>query len=184
MDVNIHGRHLNLSDGLREMAEGKIEAATRFFEGKVVKVDVEFSEEPNPRQVESRHQCEITANVAQHLVRVESQSSDRTAAFDDAVDRFERQLRKLKERLIQRHRTDDHKRLNAEGFEDDDSEDTDDVQIERVKQFILKPMTPQEAVLQMELLGHAFFFFLNAETDQHAVVYWRKNKSVGLIEAS
>ncbi len=184
MDINIHGRHLNLSDGLRDMALGKIDAATRFFEGKVVRVDVEFSEEPNPRQADTRHQVEITANVAQHLVRVESQSADRAAAFDDAVERFERQLRKLKERLIQRHRTDDHKRLNAEGFEVEETEDTDEVLIERVKQFTLKPMTPQEAVLQMELLGHAFFFFLNAETDQHAVVYWRKNKTVGLIEAS
>jgi len=184
MDVDIHGRHLNLSDGLREMAEGKIEAATRFFEGKVIKVDVEFSEEPNSRQAEFKHQCEITANVAQHLVRVESHAAERVAAFDDAVERFERQLRKLKERLIQRHRTDDHKRLNAEGFSDDVVEDADEVQIERVKQFTLKPMTPQEAVLQMELLGHEFFFFMNGETDKHAVVYRRKNKSVGLIEAS
>ncbi len=95
---------------------------------------------------------------------------------------LERNLRRLKERLITRHRRGE-KRLNglAAGVEEDTSDDRE-LRIERVKQFAVKPMTPEEAALQMETLGHAFYLFLNAETDRYSVLYRRRGGTLGLIE--
>ena len=95
---------------------------------------------------------------------------------------FERNLRRLKERLITRHRRGE-KRLNTSpsGVEESIEEDRD-LRIERVKQFAVKPMTPEEAALQMETLGHSFYLFLNAETDQYGVLYRRRGGTLGLIE--
>ncbi len=97
------------------------------------------------------------------------------------MDKYERQLRRLKERLITRGRR--GKRLNAvpEGVEEE-GDMIDAHRIDRVKRFDVKPMTPEEAALQMDLLEHNFFFFLNGETERYGVLYRRRNGSLGLIE--
>jgi putative sigma-54 modulation protein len=99
------------------------------------------------------------------------------------VDKFERQLRRHKERLIGRSRRGVDKRLNAasSGVEED-SGAVNDIRIDRVKRFAVKPMTPEEAALQMDLLGHNFFLFLNGQTDRYSVLYRRRDGSLGLIE--
>jgi len=116
-------------------------------------------------------------------VRVESSESDERAALEAAVDKFERQLRRLKERLIGRSRQPADKELNAQppGVEEDHGA-ADEIRIDRVKRFAVKPMTPEEAALQMDLLGHGFFLFLNGETDLYSVLYRRRDGSYGLIE--
>jgi putative sigma-54 modulation protein len=181
VEVRVHGTHTDLSDELKALAEEKVSHAARVFEDARF-ADVEFSEEANPR-ITDRFRVEITAAAAGQTVRVESSEFDERAALDVAVDKFERQLRRLKERLIGRSRRPEDKGLNAvpAGVEED-SGAADDIRIDRVKRFAVKPMTPEEAALQMDLLGHGFFLFLNGETDRYSVLYRRRDGSYGLIE--
>ena len=123
----------------------------------------------------------ITSLAAGHTVRAVASAIDDRAALDLAVDKFERQLRKLKERLIQRTRTVEHKHLNH-APEISDEKVQDAPQIVRTKRFAMHPMTPEEAALQMEMIGHDFFFFLDAESGRHCVLYHRKDGQLGLIE--
>ena len=117
-------------------------------------------------------------------MRVEAAAQEAQEALDLAVAKFERQLRKLKDRLITKARKSD-KRLNQPMPTVDEEGDTDaSTRIVRVKQFTIKPMTPEEAALQMEMLNHSFFFFLNAESDEYAVLYRRDDGQLGLIEPS
>jgi putative sigma-54 modulation protein len=181
VEFRIHGVRIELDDEIRDLAEAKVTRAAKVFDGTDF-VDVEFTEESNPRMADERFRVEITALAGGHTVRVENADADERAALDKAVDVFERNLRRLKERLISRNRRSE-KRLNttSSGVEEG-NEDDRGLQIERVKQFSMKPMTPQEAALQMEALGHAFYLFLNAETDEHAVLYRRRGGTLGLIE--
>jgi putative sigma-54 modulation protein len=181
VEIRIHGTHMTVDNELRQMAEDKVANAGRVFDDAQF-CDVEFSEEHNPRMADERFRVEITATAAGHTVRVEAAESDERAALDSAVDRFERNLRRLKERLITRHRRGE-KRLNerSSGVEEDNEQDRTLV-IERVKQFAVKPMTPEEAALQMETLGHSFYLFLNADTDRYGVLYRRRGGTLGLIE--
>jgi putative sigma-54 modulation protein len=98
------------------------------------------------------------------------------------VDKLERQLSRLKERLVARHRRGGDKQLNSASEGVEETSGPADSRIERVKRFAVKPMTPEEAALQMELLGHSFYLFLNAESDRYSVLYRRRGGSLGLIE--
>jgi putative sigma-54 modulation protein len=180
VEVRIHGNHTDVDDALRDVAREKVTHAARVWED-VPYADVEFAEEPNPRMSEERFRVEITSSAAGQVVRVEAAAFDDRAALDLAVDKFERQLRRLKERLIDRSRRASEKHLNAPP-ESVEEEADDELRIERVKRFAVKPMTPQEAALQMELLGHSFYLFLNAETERYSVLYRRRGGSLGLIE--
>jgi len=169
VEVRVHGTHFDLNEDLTALAVEKVVHATRMFDDARF-ADVEFSEESNPRIAE-RFRVEITATAAGQTVRVESSGLDERAALDIAVDKFERQLRRLKERLIGRSRKHSDKGLNAasSGVEEELGAADD-------------PMTPEEAALQMDLLGHGFFLFLNGETDRYSVLYRRRDGSLGLIE--
>lgn len=180
MDVRVHGSNVQVPDDIKELAETKVSHAGRMFDN-VAAADVEFSAEKNPRITNERFRVEITASAAGHLVRVESAEFDERAALEVAVDKFERQLRKLKGRLIARNRRTSEKHLNDPAPVDEE-EEASALRIERFKQFVVKPMTPEEAALQMDSLGHSFFFFLNAETDRYSVLYRRRGGSMGLIE--
>lgn len=178
MTVRVHGRNMQVSPEVKTFAEDRLEHAARIFDDGG-SVDIEFSESHNPR-IDDKYTVEITSHVAGHIVRIEADASDERSAIDTAADRYERQLRKLKERLIQRNRT-PNKDLNPPGDYSDVSSDRGGG-IVRTKRFAMKPMTAEEAVLQMEMLGHDFFFFLDAESDRHCVVYHRRDGNVGLIE--
>ena len=178
MTVRVHGRNMQVSEEIREIAEDRLEHASRIFDDGGV-VDVEFTEYRNPR-IDDNYSVEITSHVAGHIVRIEAGASDEKSAIDSAADRYERQLRKLKERLIQRNRV-ANKDLNHSSDQSDVSSDRGGG-IVRTKRFAMKPMTAEEAALQMEMLGHDFFFFLDAESNQHCVVYHRRDGNVGLIE--
>jgi len=182
MEIRIHGTHISIDAELRKTAEEKVARAARVFADADF-ADVEFSAEHNPRITAERFRVEITATAAGHTVRVEAAESEAHAALDAAVDVFERNLRRLKERLITRHRRSE-KRLNDSSYEVEESieEEDRDLRIERVKQIAVKPMMPEEAALQMEALGHSFYLFLNAETDRYGVLYRRRGGTLGLIE--
>jgi putative sigma-54 modulation protein len=177
----VHGTNIHPDNGLKDHAEEKVAHAARVFEDTHF-ADVEFTEETNPR-IADRIRVEITAAAAGQTVRVEASELDERAALDVAADKFERQLRRLKERLIARHRRSTDKALNTASFGvEEDGGVADDIRIDRVKRFAVKPMTPEEAALQMDLLGHGFFLFLNGQTDRYSVLYRRRDGSLGLIE--
>ena len=181
VEVHVRGKRMNLGDDLRRVAEDKVARSARVFEDAGA-IDVEFTDEPNPRQVEERCRVEITTKAAGHVVRVEAAAADHRTALDLAVDKLERQLSRLKERLVARHRRGGDKQLNSASEGVEETGGTAELRIERVKRFAVKPMTPEEAALQMELLGHSFYLFLNAESGQYSVLYRRRGGSLGLIE--
>jgi putative sigma-54 modulation protein len=178
--VRVHGKNMVVDEDLRELADTKVGHAGRIFDEDQSMADVEFAAHRNPRVSSGRYRVEITTGVGGQVVRVEAQAQEERAALDLAVDKFERQLRRLKERLIQRNRKAANKQLNvASGGPD---EDTEGPAIVRTKRFAMRPMTPEEAVLQMEMLGHDFFFFMNAESGTHCVIYHRRDGAIGLLE--
>ena len=123
MDVRVHGKNMRVKDDVNDMALDKIGHASRIFDDGSV-ADVEFSELRNPRSAGERFKVEITSHTAGHTVRVASRAPDATSAVDLAADKFERQLRRLKERLIQRSRNRDHKMLNGvSSMSDEEQED-------------------------------------------------------------
>lgn len=180
MEVRVHGKNMQVTEDLKEISTERVAHAFRIIDN-ATGADVEFTEHGNPRAAEDRFTVEITSTIAGHTVRVESSAADARSALDRSVDRFERRLRRLKERLIQRKRTTDHKYLNEQPIQSEDFE-SGEPEIVRVKRFSIKPMTTVEAALQMEMLGHSFFFFQNAESGTHCVLYHRRDGSLGLIE--
>ena len=179
MTVRIHGRNMSVPDQIKEIAEDQVKHAGRIFDDGGT-VDVEFTEHQNPRLADERYRVEITSSAAGNIVRIEAEAPEPRAAMDLASEKYERQLRRLKERLIQRNRV-GNKGLNQSDGQPDEEEDRG-AGIVRTKRFAMKPMTVEEAALQMEMLGHGFFFFLEAESNQHCVVYHRRDGNVGLIE--
>lgn len=183
MTVQVHGKNMHVANEMRDFAHDRVEHAGRIFSDGG-DVDVEFTEYHNPRRSDEKYRVEITTNTAGHIVRVEAAASQERTAVDLAADKYERQLRKLKTKMIQRNRVsskDFNKDLNQVSSHSD-AEEERGVEIVKTKRFLMKPMTAEEAALQMEMLGHEFFFFLNAGTDEHCVVYRRRDGNVGLIE--
>ncbi len=176
MEIIVQGRNVSLTDRQRSETLERVEHAGRVFEQAVDRVDVEISEATNPRRSDERFQVEFTAAVSGRVVRIEASAVTLEAALDDASERLTRQLRRLKERLIDRRRKPDSAPTASVPVESDE--------IVKVKQFVMKPMTLEEATLQMDMLGHSFFFFFNADSDRHSVIYRRRDGRLGLIEPS
>lgn len=181
MDVRVHGRNVRVEDKVANLAIEKIGHAGRIFDDGAV-ADVELSELRNPRSSGERFKVEVTTHTAGNTVRVASMAPDALAAVDLAAAKFERQLRRMKERLIQRSRKRDNKPLNDVPAVSDELREGGPLPIVRTKRFAMRPMTAEEAGLQMEMLGHDFFFFLDAESGNYCVLYHRDDGDLGLIE--
>ncbi|HLA66878.1 MAG TPA: ribosome-associated translation inhibitor RaiA [Acidimicrobiia bacterium] len=182
MDIRVHTKHMTLADDVQALILEKVEHATRVFD-EAGAIDVEVSAERNPSISDEHVRLEITSTVAGRVVRVEAAGVDERAALDAAIEKYERRLRRLKDRLITRHRKGSEKRLNeAPEHVEELTQEDHGLRIDRVKRFAVKPMTQQEAALQMELLGHSFYLFLDADTDRYGVLYRRRGGSLGLIE--
>jgi len=171
MRILISGKNLEVSSYLREVVEKKMGKLERFFPSSA-EAQVTLSVEKN------RHIVEITIPHQGRFIRSEEVSGDMYASVDIALDKLERQIRK--------HRTSLKKGLREEAFaprppEDADVEDTGP-RIVRVKRFQIKPMSEEEAILQMALVGHSFYVFENAQTGKVNVLYSRKDGNLGLIE--
>ena len=190
----IRCRNVEVPDSLRAVAEEKVKRLSKYLNGWDTG-EVLFSEERNPR-ISAKEVCEVTLHGHGHVVRAKAAASDQQAAVDKVVDKLEHQIEKLKGKLLgrshpRRHGPVDSARSSHNGEVDERPEDQSDAgegehnpRIVKTKRFPIKPMTPEEAVLQMELLGHDFYFFTSAETSQAAVVYRRNDGYVGLIESS
>jgi putative sigma-54 modulation protein len=204
LDIAIRSRNVEVTDALRHTVEEKVTRLTRFLDG-MERADVVFSEERNPR-ISEKEVCEVTMHGHGHIVRAKAAATDVFAAVDRVVDKLEHRMEKLKGKLIGRSHPRRHGSVefaaksapvmeeDEERFEDGAGLDPGDdgldgshllhARIVKTKQFAIKPMTPEEAALQMELLGHDFFFFTNAETGKAAVVYRRDDGDIGLIDAT
>jgi putative sigma-54 modulation protein len=182
LDVTVSSRNMELTPALRASATEKIGRLDRFLDG-MDRAEVHFVEERNPR-ISAKDVCEVTLEGHGHHVRVKVAASDPFAAIDAAVDKLEHRLTRLKTRLVDRSH---HRRKGATNGDrpveaDGDDDEPDELRIVKSKAFAIKPMTPEEAALQMEMLGHDFYFFSNAETGRAGVVYRRRAGDIGLID--
>lgn len=182
MEITVSSRHTEVSELLRESTVDKIGRLGRFLEG-MDRAEVHFSEE-HTRKAEDKEVCEVTLVGHGHHVRCKVSAPDGFAAVDLAVEKLEHQLHKLKTKLLKRSHSNGKRNANgsapAEAAIDDDRDGRP--RIVKTKAFQIKPMTPEEAILQMDLMGHDFFFFTNADTERAAVVYRRDDGDVGLID--
>ncbi len=175
VDIQLTARNTSIDPDFRDLVNDKVSRAAKVFD-QVASVDVELIEETNPRRSDDRFRLELTSAVGGRVVRIEVAAATPDAALDGAVDRFTKTVRRHKERIISSHRG------GPSTTEPDPEPVEPGSDIVRLKQFVMKPMSTHEASLQMELLGHAFFFFLNSETDKHSVLYRRRDGRLGLIE--
>ena len=171
MNITINGRHLTVRQDLRDLIEKKLAKFDRFFPGGA-DASVTCRTEKNNKLIE------ITINVGKTLVRAEEASDTFQSALDGCLNSIERQIRKNKTRLEKRMKTD--LTIPAPVLEDDEVEEEVLFDIRR-KTFPIRPMTLEEAILQMNLLGHSFYMFLDADTSKMSVVYKRHGDTYGLI---
>lgn len=174
MKFIIIGKNIDVTPGLREAVESKLGKLERYFTPNT-EIHVTLS-------VQKGHQkIEVTIPVKGGMVRSEQESSDMYVSIDLVEEVIERQLRKYKNKLVAREQEGGN--FKQEFFDTEDSiEDDGEIKIVRTKKFGFKPMYPEDACVQMELLGHDFYVFCNAESDEVNVVYRRKNGTFGLIE--
>ncbi len=173
MKFVISGKNIDVTDNLKNTVTEKLGKLERYFNPDT-EVIVTMSVEKGGRQ-----KIEVTIPVKGNIIRSEQVSNDMYVSIDLVEEVIERQLRKYKEKIIDRHQNGGSFRKE---FMEHAAEPMDEVKIVRTKRFDIKPMYPEDACVQMELLGHSFFVFCNAETDEINVVYKRKGNTYGLIE--
>ncbi len=172
MKFIIVGKNIEVTEGLRAAVEDKIGKLEKYFTAET-EAHVTLSVEKD------RQKIEVTIPVKGNIIRSEQVSSDMYVSIDLVEEIIERQLKKYKNKLIDKKQSSPNFRQE---FIEKDYMDDEEVQILRTKKFDIKPMYPEDACVQMELLGHSFYVFCNAETDQVNVVYKRKGNTYGLIE--
>lgn len=172
MRISIIGRNIEVTDGLKSAVNDKLGKLDRFFSADT-EVQVTLSVE------KGRQKIEVTIPVKGSIIRSEQVSNDMYVSIDLVEEVIERQLKKYKSKLYDKHKAGGS--FTEEYLENDYSED-EEICIIRSKKFDMKPMYPEDACVQMELLGHSFYVFINAETGNVNVVYKRKGNTYGLIE--
>ena len=172
MNIVISAKNIELTDNLKSAVEDKLGKLDKYFVPDTV-VNVTMGVE------RGRHKIEVTIPVKGSIIRTEQESNDMYVTLDLIEEIIERQLRKYKTKIIDKHQGGGNFRQDY--IENDFYED-EDIKIIRTKKFEVMPMYPEDACVQMELLGHNFFMFINAENEQIAVVYKRKGNTYGLIE--
>ena len=172
MQYIISGRNIDVTEGLKSAIHEKIGKLERYFTPDT-EVHVTLSVE------KERQKIEITIPMKGNIVRAEQTSDDMYVSIDLVEEFIERQLRKYKNKIVDRQQA---AASLSKAFVEEEIEDDDEIKIIRSKRFAMKPMDPEEACVQMELLGHDFYVFRNAISDEVNVVYKRKDHTFGLIE--
>ena len=184
MEVTISAKRVELTPRLEQYITEKVSRLDRFVDG-LDHAEVHLAEESNPRIVDKEF-CEVTLEGHGHHVRCKAHAPDPFAAVDAAVVKLERQLRKLKTRLMNRwHSSGDPALLAAaETIPEPLAADPEPTppRIVKSKKFHIASMTPDDAVLELELVNHDFYFFHNSETERAAIVYRRDDGDYGLID--
>lgn len=173
MRIVITGKNIELTDGLKDAVEERLSKLEKYFASDT-EIYVTLSVE------KERQKIEVTIPMKGHIIRSEQVSSDMYVSIELVEEVIERQLKKYRTKLIDRQQN-AAAYFNQEFIEKED-EDEEEIRIIRSKKFGMKPMYPEDACVQMELLGHDFFVFRNAESDEVNVVYKRKGNTYGLIE--
>jgi len=172
MKYIISGKNIDVTEGLKQAVYDKLGRLEKFF-SEDTKAQVTFSVE------KERQKIEVTIPMKGHIIRAEQVSDDMYVSIDMVVEIIERQVTRYKKKIVDQEQ-------DAAYFQDqfleEESDGEDEISIIRSKRFAVKPMYPEDACVQMELLGHSFYVFRNAETDEVNVVYKRKGNTYGLIE--
>ncbi|MCD8222180.1 MAG: ribosome-associated translation inhibitor RaiA [Clostridiales bacterium] len=172
MRYTITGRNMDVTPALRSAIEDKLGKLERYFQPET-EVIVTLSVQ------RERQKIEVTIPVKGNIIRAEKSSTDMYVSIDLVEEIIERQIKKYRKKLID-------KKQSAQAFSDlfinEESVGDETIEIVKSKRFAVKPMDPEEACVQMELLGHSFYVFLNAQTEQVNVVYKRRGNTYGLIE--
>lgn len=183
MKYNIRGENLEVTDAIRDYVKKKVGKLERYFDTPPTSdVHVKLSVYNNEQRIE------VTIQMTDLLLRAEEHNHDLYAAIDLVVDKLERQIRKYKTKVNRKFRQEGSpKHLFAELEKEaqdarKEAEEASEFEVVRTKRFNLKPMDSEEAIMQMEMLDHAFFVFTNAVSGDTNVVYRRKDKRYGLIE--
>jgi putative sigma-54 modulation protein len=172
MKFIISGKNIAVTEGLKTAVEDKLGKLERYFTSDT-EVVVTLSVE------KERQKIEVTVPMKGSIIRSEQVSNDMYVSIDLVEEVIERQLRKYKNKIVDRQQAAGN---FQQAYLEKEYEEDEEVKITRTKKFDIKPMYPEDACVQMELLGHNFFVFCNAETDQVNVVYKRKGNTYGLIE--
>ena len=168
----ITGRNIEVTPGVRDAVQDKIGKLERYFTPDT-EVIVTLSVQKGKQTIE------VTIPMKGNIIRAEETSTDMYVSIDLVEEIIERQIVKYKKKLIDKKQA----ALSfSQAFIDEESENEEEIQIVKTKRFGIKPMDAEEACIQMELLGHNFYVFLNADTDEVNVVYKRKGNTYGLIE--
>lgn len=178
MKVYIYARNIDLTEGLKEAVESKLNRLDKYF-NETVEARATLS------VTKYSHTVEVTIPFGAVLLRAEESSGDMYKSIDLVRDKLERQIRKYKTKIERKHGS-DSVRFNPDAFEDlnrniQKEKEDEEPRIVRTKKISMKPMSEEEAVLQMELLGHNFFVFDDVDSEMK-VVYKRKDGNYGLIE--
>lgn len=179
MKFNIRGENIEVTNALREYVEKKVGRIEKYFDTpptSVVNVTMKV--------VKDVHSVEVTVQLPGVVLRGEESHEDMYAAIDLVVEKLERQIRKHKTKINRKFRQEGSLRtlFKEEATINEQQEDDEDYKVVKTKRFNIKPMDLEEAILQMDMLGHNFFVFSNADTEEVNVVYKRKDGRYGLIE--
>jgi putative sigma-54 modulation protein len=172
MNYIISGKNIVVTEGLKSAVYDKLSKLEKYFTDDT-DAQVTFSVEKD------RQKIEVTIPMKGHIIRAEQVSDDMYVSIDLVLEVIERQVTKHKKKLVDKQQNAAYLR---DSFIDEEDEEDDDIKIVRTKKFDIKPMYPEDACIQMDLLGHNFFVFMNADTDEVNVVYKRKGGTYGLIE--
>jgi len=173
MKVTVSGKNISVRPSIREYVEGKLDKFDKYFKSDVdIKVTLGVEKD--------RQTVEITMPLDHGVTfRAEETSEDMYSSIDMVMDKLTKQMRKHKTKIERRY----HKQGSIKVADIPDyEEEVEESKIVRTKSFPIKPMDPEEAVLQMEMLNHGFFVFMNGDTEEVNVVYIRKDGNYGLIE--
>ncbi|MGE5550165.1 MAG: ribosome hibernation-promoting factor, HPF/YfiA family [Bacteroidota bacterium] len=173
MKILVKGKNIEISDSLREYAEKKVTKVGKFFTTSPLAAQITMGTE------RGMHVVDVTVQLKDLLLRGEEKTNDMYASIDGAIEKIERQILKFKTRINRRLRSENEVvAASVPGIE----EMLDEPHVVKTKRFAVKPMSVDEAIMQMDLLGHDFYVFSNAETEEVNVVYRRKDGNYGLIE--
>jgi putative sigma-54 modulation protein len=190
MDIVVRGKNVDVPPSLRKLAREKVRKISRFTHD-AGRVEVDFSELRN-RRVADNQVCDVTVHLKRNFVKAHAAATEPGAALDLVLDKVEHQVARNKEKRVTRT----HAARRGRGADGDGGASAADGDVDRddeldaasrivaTKRLATKPMGPEEAALQMDLLGHDFFLFTNAENGHAAVLYRRRDGNLGLIETT
>jgi len=173
MQIVVRGKNVEVTPALRDYAEKKVGKIERFF-------NIPLTAQVTMQVQRDRHIVEVQVPLNGMLLRGEEASGDMYSSLDLVVEKLEKQIDKFKTRLGRRLRA--AEAGEAQATSEAETAEEKEYQVVRTKRFLVKPMDVDEAILQMNLLGHDFFVFANSETDRINVVYRRKDGNYGLID--